>query len=267
MTRPSTGTSTGMRLLSGSRILPSLRPAVRGVVADQAADPRPRVSGQRHHSRSRRLSDPGLSRLPGPPMPDLPGRGGVGLLRDQEGAFLRPARPSGHHSGGHGGGLHGDRANVDERDVVPNLYDKILLIGDKGFISGELEGRRRRPTTSTSRRRCARTCRTTVIPVQSPVCEDQAHRGNRHRQTLGDVRRPDNQGAGPSKLREPNGQKAPGLQLLSHVCSIVTAQKPENWVLWCIRSGSNSPDKSHQCIRTSIIERQNRLPVEAVRRS
>ena len=29
-------------------------------------------------------------------------------------------------------------ANVDERDVVPNLYDKVLLIGDKGFISGEL---------------------------------------------------------------------------------------------------------------------------------
>ena len=30
-------------------------------------------------------------------------------------------------------------ANVDERDVVPNLYDKIrgLLIGDKGFISGD----------------------------------------------------------------------------------------------------------------------------------
>ena len=32
-------------LLSGSRILPSLRPTVRGVVADQAADPEPRVSG------------------------------------------------------------------------------------------------------------------------------------------------------------------------------------------------------------------------------
>ena len=63
-----------------------------------------------------------------------------------------------------------------------------------------------------------------------PSDEDQARRGNRHRQTLGDVRRPDNQGAGPSKLREPNGQKAPRLQLLSHVCSIVTAQKPENWV-------------------------------------
>jgi hypothetical protein len=30
-------------------------------------------------------------------------------------------------------------ANVDERDVVPNLYDKVLLIGDKGFISGELK--------------------------------------------------------------------------------------------------------------------------------
>ena len=33
-------------LLSGSRILPSLRPTVRGVVADQAADPGPPVSGQ-----------------------------------------------------------------------------------------------------------------------------------------------------------------------------------------------------------------------------
>ena len=32
-------------------------------------------------------------------------------------------------------------ANVDERDVVPNLYDKIrgLLIGDKGFISGDVK--------------------------------------------------------------------------------------------------------------------------------
>ncbi len=77
----------------------------------------------------------------GTPMPDLSGRGGLGLLRDQAGVFLRPARPSGHHSGGHGGGLHGDAANVDERDVVPNLYGKIhgLLIGDKGFISGDLK--------------------------------------------------------------------------------------------------------------------------------
>ena len=33
-------------LLSGSRILPSLRPTVHGVVADQAADPEPPVSGQ-----------------------------------------------------------------------------------------------------------------------------------------------------------------------------------------------------------------------------
>jgi hypothetical protein len=33
-------------LLSGPRILPSLRPTVRGVVADQAADPEPPVSGQ-----------------------------------------------------------------------------------------------------------------------------------------------------------------------------------------------------------------------------
>ena len=32
-------------------------------------------------------------------------------------------------------------ATVDEREVVPNLYDKIrsLLSGDKGFISGDLK--------------------------------------------------------------------------------------------------------------------------------
>jgi hypothetical protein len=30
-------------------------------------------------------------------------------------------------------------ANIDERDVVPNLYGTILLIGDKGFISGDLK--------------------------------------------------------------------------------------------------------------------------------
>ena len=36
-------------------------------------------------------------------------------------------------------------ANVDERDVVPNLYNKIrgLLIGDKGFISGDSSQPRR----------------------------------------------------------------------------------------------------------------------------
>ena len=54
-------------------------------------------------------------------------------------------------------------ANVDERDVVPNLYDKIRLIGDKGFISGDLK---REAATSTSRRRCARTC---PIPTRLPV--------------------------------------------------------------------------------------------------
>jgi hypothetical protein len=30
-------------------------------------------------------------------------------------------------------------ANIDERDAVPNLYGTILLIGDKGFISGDLK--------------------------------------------------------------------------------------------------------------------------------
>ena len=61
----------------------------------------------------------------------------MGLLRDQEGAFygLR----------GHlvitlaGTAVAFTVANVDERDVVPNLYDKVLLNGDKGFISGELK--------------------------------------------------------------------------------------------------------------------------------
>src|SRR3954465_1948469 len=39
-------------LLSGPRLLPSLRPAVCGVVADQAADPGAPLSGQRHHTHS-----------------------------------------------------------------------------------------------------------------------------------------------------------------------------------------------------------------------
>src|SRR4051812_50170988 len=72
-------------------------------------------------------------------MPDLPGRGSVGLLRDQEGAFLRPALVI--TLAGTAVAFTVTAANVDERDVVPNLYDKIrgLLIGDKGFISGELK--------------------------------------------------------------------------------------------------------------------------------
>ena len=56
-------------------------------------------------------------------------------------------------------------ANVDKRDVVPNLYDKVLLIGDKGFISGELKAE---AATSTSRRRSARTC-PIPAPTRSPV--------------------------------------------------------------------------------------------------
>ena len=70
-------------------------------------------------------------------MPDLSGRGGLGLLRDQEGAGLR----------GHlvitlaGTAVAFTVANIDERDVVPNLYGTIrgLLIGDKGFISEDLK--------------------------------------------------------------------------------------------------------------------------------
>ena len=34
-------------------------------------------------------------------------------------------------------------AKIDERDVVPNLYGTILLIGDKGFISGDSSQPRR----------------------------------------------------------------------------------------------------------------------------
>jgi hypothetical protein len=66
-------------------------------------------------------------------MPDLPGRSGLGLLRDQEGAGLRGPLVITL------AGTAFTVANVDERDVVPNLYDKILLIGDKGFISGDLK--------------------------------------------------------------------------------------------------------------------------------
>src|SRR5688572_4342459 len=94
-------------LLSGPRIRPSLRPAVRG--ADQAADPC--VSGQRHHSPSRRLSD--LSRLPA--MPDLPGRGSYCATKKEH----WPARPSGHHSGGHGGGRHGGQRRRTRRGSQP----------------------------------------------------------------------------------------------------------------------------------------------------
>ncbi len=59
----------------------------------------------------------------------------MGLLRDQKGAFLRPALVITLA----GTAVAFTVANVDERDVVPNLYDKVLLIGDKGFISGDLK--------------------------------------------------------------------------------------------------------------------------------
>ena len=68
-------------------------------------------------------------------MPDLPGRSGLGLLRDQEGAGLRGPLVITLA----GTAVAFTVANVDERDVVPNLYDKIRLIGDKGFISGDLK--------------------------------------------------------------------------------------------------------------------------------
>ena len=72
-------------------------------------------------------------------MPDLPGRSGLGLLRDQEGAGLRG--PLVITLAGTAVAFTVTAANVDERDVVPNLYDKIrgLLIGDKGFISGDVK--------------------------------------------------------------------------------------------------------------------------------
>ncbi len=61
-------------------------------------------------------------------------------------------------------------ANIEERDVVPNLYGTIrgLLIGDKGFISGDLKWEAAAQEID-SRRRCARTCLTAVIPAPSPV--------------------------------------------------------------------------------------------------
>jgi hypothetical protein len=116
-------------------------------------------------------------------------------------------------------------ANVDERDVVANLYDKILLIGDKGFISGDLkrEAAAHNIDLQTPLRKnmpdgrdpgaVARLIRTRRAPPSA-----NSRRGSPPRQPR------------PSRLREPNGQKAPRLQLLSHGCSSVTAQKPENWV-------------------------------------
>ena len=64
-------------------------------------------------------------------MPDLPGRSGMGLLRGHLVITLAGTAVA----------FTVTAANVDERDVVPNLYDKLrgLLIGDKGFISGELK--------------------------------------------------------------------------------------------------------------------------------
>ena len=58
-------------------------------------------------------------------------------------------------------------ANVDEREVVPNLSDKVLLIGDKAFISGDLKAEA--TTTSIFRRRSARTCPIPAIPTRSPA--------------------------------------------------------------------------------------------------
>jgi hypothetical protein len=153
-------------------------------------------------------------------MPDLPGRSGYCATKKEHFYGLR----------GHLvitlAGTAFTVANVDERDVVPNLYDKVLLIGDKGFISGELKAEaaahdidlqtplRKNMPDDRDPGAVARLMRTRRTPPSV-----NSRRGSPPRQPR------------PSKLREPNGQKAPGLQLLSHGCSIVTAQKPENWVI------------------------------------
>ena len=72
-------------------------------------------------------------------MPDLPGRGSYCATKKEHFYGLR-----GHlviTLAGTAVAFTVTAANVDERDVVPNLYDKIrgLLIGDKGFISGDLK--------------------------------------------------------------------------------------------------------------------------------
>ena len=103
-------------------------------------------------------------------------------------------------------------ANIDERDVVPNLYGTILLIGDKGFISGDLKREaaahdidlqtplRKNMPDDRDPGAVARLMRTrrTVETAIGKLSEMFAARQQR-----------------PSRLREPNGQKAPRLQLLS----------------------------------------------------
>ena len=75
-------------------------------------------------------------------MPDLPGRGSVGLLRNKKEHFYGLRGHLVIDLAGTAVAFTVTAASIDERDVVPNLYeDKIrgLLIGDKGFISGELK--------------------------------------------------------------------------------------------------------------------------------
>ena len=119
-------------------------------------------------------------------------------------------------------------ANIDERDVVPNLYGTIqgLLIGDKGFISGDLklEAAAHEIDLQTPLRK-------NMPEDRDPGAVARLMRIRRAVETaIGklseSVRRPDNQGAGPSKLREPNGQKDPRLQLLSCLLNHEGAENP-----------------------------------------
>jgi hypothetical protein len=130
--------------------------------------------------------------LPGSPMPDLPGRGSVGLRRDQEGAFLRPARPSGHRSGRHGGGRHGRQRRRTRRGPQPlgpqPLGPQPLRQGPadrrQGFHFWRAEGRgggpRHRPPDAAPQEH-ARSPRSRHA---HPSDQGQTRRGNRHRQTL-----------------------------------------------------------------------------------
>ena len=72
-------------------------------------------------------------------MPDLPGRGRWGYCATKKEHFYGLRGHLVITLAGTAVAFTVTAANVDERDVVPNLYDKILLIGDKGFISGDLK--------------------------------------------------------------------------------------------------------------------------------
>ena len=130
-------------LLPEAWVLPGLRPTVRRLVRDQAADPGPRVSGQRN-----------IHLLDGFPIPLCWNCRGTRCRTFQDvAAWGYCATKQEYFYGlcGHlvitlaGTVVAFTVAKIDERDVVPNLYGTIrgLLIGDKGFISGNSSQPRR----------------------------------------------------------------------------------------------------------------------------